>query len=423
LSNNSKRSDISMGNIERTLTDSFSAPEAGVLGLDAAHGERIRLLKVVTNYGSGGTEKQVMNLVRQMDMSRFDLQFGCLKKWGIYVDALEQQNIPISEFRIGKLYQPTTFRQQFRFAQFLRQQNIQIVHSYNFYSNVFAVPAAKMAGVPVVLASIRDQGVYLSEAQKRVQKWACRFADRVLVNADSIRDWLIGQGYQASRIVVIKNGIDLSQYDGSRVNPTLRDELGIPASAPIVVMLSRLNPQKGVDDFIKAAALIKRRHPDTYFLIVGEKLDFRNDVFSTDAAYHRELGMLTRDLGMQDRIIFTGHRTDIPELLAETTVSVLPSYSEGLSNTLLESMAAGVPIVTTNVGGNAELVKEGITGFLVKPQAPGMLAEAIGRLLDDPKMAKRFGEQARSVAFQNFSMERMVKLTQELYFSEMAAVK
>ncbi len=409
-----------MGNIERTLADGCSAPQAEILNLHVVRAERIRLCKVMTSYRSGGTEKQVINLVKQLDMSKFDLQFGCLEKRGIYLDTLEQQKIGVSEFRIGKLYHPYTFLQQFRFAQFLRQQKTQIVHSYNFYSNVFAVLAAKLAGVPVVLASIRDQGVYLSRAQKLVQKWACKFADRILVNADSIRDWLIEEGYDANRIVVIKNGIDLTQYDGSRVDPTLREKLAIPATAPIVVMISRLNRQKGVGDLIKAAALIRRHHPEVYFLIVGENLDHKNDKFSQDASYHRELETLTFDLDMQDRVIFTGHRIDIPELLAESAVSVLPTLSEGLSNTLLESMAAGVPIVTTNVGGNAELVKEGITGFLVKPQAPGILAEAISKLLDDREMGRRFGEQARQVAFQNFSMERMVKLTEELYLAEIA---
>src|SRR5690606_7067064 len=118
---------------------------------------------------------------------------------------------------------------------YLRAQRIQVVHSYNFYSNVFAVPAAKLAGVPLVVASIRDQGVYLSPAQRHAQRIACRFADLVLVNAQSIRDWLIEDGYPADKVRIIRNGIDLSCYEGKRGDTDVRSELGLPTEAPLVL--------------------------------------------------------------------------------------------------------------------------------------------------------------------------------------------
>jgi len=382
------------------------------------YSEPIRLLKFMTNYGCAGTEKQVLNLVSRMDRRQYDLQFACLHKSGGLIDNFAKLDIPITEFKIRELYHPETLRQQIKFARFLRTERIQIMHSYNFYSNIFAIPAARMAGVPVVLASIRDRGVYLTPAKKILQRSICSLADRILVNADSIHDWLLEENYPAAKIRVIKNGIDMSLYEKPSQRSELRKQFGIPADAPLIIMLSRLDPKKGLVDFINAAAQINKLHPDAFFLIAGENLVSKAGDLSHDADYHLKLAQLVEAHGMNDKIIFAGHRSDVPQILAEATVSVLPSHSEGLSNTLLESMAAGVPVVATRVGGNPELVIEGVTGLLVPPQEPRILANAIAQLLNDKALARKMGERARQIASKEFSMTRMVQLTQEMYFSQ-----
>jgi len=399
------------------------AAAASLIDLGTGGPEPIRLLKVMTTYFHGGTEGQVLNLVRHLDRQAFNLQFACLRKGGDMLDEFEKLNIPISEFRIRNLYGPRTFLQQWRFADHLRTQNIQIAHSYNFYANIFAIPAARMARVPVVLASIRDRGVYLTPNQKMTQKWVCRLADRILVNAESIREWLLEQGYQDSKIIVIKNGVDMSLYAGRTNSSHIRPELGIPDSSPIVVMIARLNPQKGVDDFIKAASLLRLSHPDVRFLIVGAKLQFQEGVFSHDREYLQELKQLAADLGMGESVIFAGHRTDTPEILAQAAISVLPSHSEGLSNTLLESMAAGVPTVATNVGGNPELVKDQVNGILIPVKSPEHLAQAMRVILDDSQLAQRFGREARIMATEGFSLEKMTADTQALYRAELVRTR
>jgi len=383
------------------------------------YSEPIRLLKFMTNYGCGGTEKQVLNLVSRIDRRQYDLQFACLHKAGDFVENFEKLKIPIAEFSIRKLYHPETLIQQIRFAKYLRLQRIQIMHSYNFYSNIFSIPAARMAGVPVVLASIRDRGVYLTPAKKILQKSICSMADKILVNADSIHDWLLEEKYPAAKIRVIKNGIDISLYEKPSHGSDLRMQHDIPADAPLVIMLSRLDPKKGVVDFIDAAAQINKLHPDTFFVIAGENLIADAGSLSHDVEYHFKLAQLVSAHGMNDKVIFAGHRSDVPQILAEATVSVLPSHSEGLSNALLESMAAGIPIVATRVGGNPELVIEGVTGLLVPPQEPKLLADAIGRLLNDKALAQRMGEKAKQIASTEFSMTRMAQLTQEMYLSQL----
>lgn len=380
--------------------------------------EPIGLLQFLTSFSFGGTERQVITLMRGLDRSRFEPRFACLKQWGQFLGEIEQQRIPVSEYRITNLYRPGTLWQMTRFARDMRQR-IQIVHSYNFYGNVFAVPAARLAGVPVVIASIRDLGVDVTPAKMYLHKMVCRLADRIVVNAEAIREWLIAQGMQAEKITVIRNGIDLSHFgrpvDGTKV----RLELGLPEEAPIVLLLGRLTPEKGIDTFLEAAAVVNKRCPDARFIIVGELFNpGGNDSTGGEGNYRDLLMQKAGQLGIASRVVFTGYRSDIPELLALARLSVSASHSEGLSNVLMESMAAGVPVVATAVGGSPEVVGEdGAAGLLVPPRDAAALAQAMCGLLEDTELADRMGRAARSRMTELFSIERMVRETERLYES------
>src|SRR5664279_4268631 len=193
--------------------------------------KRIKLLKMLTNFRIGGTERQVANLALGIDSAQFDLHLACLCHTGELLADLEALHVPRPEFRIGSLYSPRTLWQGIRLAHYVRRNLIQIVHSYGFYPNVFTVPVARLAGAPIVVASIRDTGDLLTPMQRRLQKMVCRLADCVLVNAEAIRENLIEQGYDPSNIVVIRNGIRLSKVAGKGQGAVLRRELGLPLSA------------------------------------------------------------------------------------------------------------------------------------------------------------------------------------------------
>lgn len=380
----------------------------------------IRVLTVLPALGTSGTEAQVINLVRHMDRSCFNPQFACLRRSGPLLEETERMGLAVSEFPISSLRRLHTFKRLLEFAAFLRSQDIQLVHSYTYYGNVFAIPAARLAGVEVTIASIRDQGVYLRESQKHLQKWVCRLADRILVNAGSIRDWLLAQGYAERRITVVPNGIDLGSYQPSSATSSLRRELGIPVDNKMVVMISRINHEKGIDDFIDAAGIIAAKNPNVAFLVVGTAWREIDGVFVEDDRYLAELRSRADKLGLNGALFFTGFRNDIPQILSDTAVSVLPSLSEGSPNTLLESMAAGVPIVTTRVGGSPELLDGGKCGLLVPPAVPRALADAIELMLENPRLARAFGDEAKQRARARFSMERMVDDIQHIYFEELA---
>jgi glycosyltransferase involved in cell wall biosynthesis len=175
-------------------------------------------------------------------------------------------------------------------------------------------------------------------------------------------------------------------------------------------VVSRLSPAKGIEDFIDAAARLAVRFPAASFLIVGDGAP--NDA---GKEYRATLEQRAHAAGLGARLVFSGQRLDVPQLLAQMTVAVLPSLSEALSNALLESMAAGAPVVATDVGGNPEVVEDGVTGLLVPASAPELLAQAIGRLLESPAEAARLGAAGRAHVHDRFSVDRMVAATEQLY--------
>jgi glycosyltransferase involved in cell wall biosynthesis len=383
---------------------------------------RIRLLKFVTLFGIGGTERQVVNLGLGLDPARIELRFACFRRVGHLLPELEARHIPLESYDIHRLYGLQALRQQLRFRRHLRREQIDIVHTYGFYPNVFGVPAARLARAPVVIASIRDTGVYLTPRQRAVQRAACRLADCVLVNAEAVKDWLVSEGYRPSRIVVIRNGIDLSRFT---VAPrpgraSIRRELGLRPETSLVTMVSRLSRSKGVEHLLEAAALIAKRVPSAHFVIVGNGFAVKDGIVIEDAAYRSTLEHHAQRLGLAARVAFTGFRIDVPEILADSTVSVLPSLSEGLSNAIIESMAAGLPVVATRVGGNPEAVEEGVTGLLVPPGEPVALARALCQVLEHPERARSFGEAGRRRVREEFSLERMVRDTERIYLELLA---
>ncbi len=376
--------------------------------------ERIALLKFVTDFRIGGTERQVANLATHLDRDRFDLHVACFRQIGDFLGEVRASGAPVTDYVIRSLLGFSVVRQQARLARYLRANRIRIVHTWGFYPNVFAIPAARLAGVRLILASIRDTGDHLPPSRRRLQQWVCRLADRVLVNAVAVKERLISEGCAAEKMTVIPNGIDLRRFSRRPGDRRIRDEFGLPDSAPIVAVVSRLNELKGIEYFLEAARLVSQSFPETRFVLVGDGVG-RNE--RVNGPYRESLKRLSASLGLSRRIVFAGLRSDVPELLAGVTVSVLPSLTEGLSNTILESLATSVPVVATNVGGNPEIVVDGSTGLLVPPRDAAALAGAISALLSNPARATRMGEAGRRRVEEHFSLEAMVRKTERLYES------
>jgi L-malate glycosyltransferase len=381
------------------------SPLAGARVVDAP-GQHIRLLKFLAYLAIGGSERQVLNIRQGIDKSRFDVHLGCFGRFDEQI-GVDLSGTPLEVYRIRKLYGMRAMKECLRLASYLRHNRIDIVHAYNFYANVFALPAARLAKVPVVLASIRDTGEIWTARQRAVNKMVCRLADRVVVNAEAIKRGLIADGYRPERIIVIPNGIicpPLRNYkDGE-----LHQEFGLSPDDVLIGLVSRIDRLKGLEYFLDAAHDVLARIPRAKFLIIGDN--------SFNPQYREELKQQVVRLGLQDKVIFTGFRLDVPKILSSLAVSILPSViGEGLSNSLLESMAAAVPVIATNVGGNPEVIVHGETGLLVPPRNPSALAEAICTVILTPGLRQSFGQAGRRRVLEHFSNERMIRTVERMY--------
>lgn len=372
--------------------------------------EAIQILEFANALAIGGTERQFVNLVRGIDAAKFRVHVAALSRGGPLLEEIDASRVPITEYRVDHLYGPGAMGQQFRLARYLVKERVQLIHAHGFYANTFALPPAWLARTPVRIASIRDDGSVWTPAQRAVERVACRLADCTVVNADVIRRRLLGEGWTDDRIAVIHNGVDVARFDKPRP-ANLRGAFGLPAEAPLVGVLARLAPCKGLDVFLDAARIVSDRLPDVRFLIVGDE-----PRFGTPGTYRRTLELRAKQLGIAERVVFTGFRLDVPAILAELTLSVLPSITgEGLPNSVLESMAAGLPVVATNSGGTCEAVEEGRTGLIVPPSDAAALARAMIPVLADASLGARMGAAGRRRIHEHFSRDRMTRDMQDLY--------
>jgi glycosyltransferase involved in cell wall biosynthesis len=365
----------------------------------------------------GGTERQVLNLGLGLADRGFDVSFGCLRRSGRLLAEAEARGVPVHEYRMRSFYSARFLAQEAAFARRLAQDGTQVMHAYNLWGNVFAIPAARMARVPVVVAGIRDCGLYLTDWTRRVQRAACRLADHIVVNAQGIKDWLVADGYPTGKITVIRNGLDLSRFldDQGPGAAAVRREFGIPDDVPLISIVARMCPSKGFDDAIEAMPGVLARYPEARLLVVGEGLKSVDGTLQQDTSYQERLARRARDLGIHERVIFTGFRRDVPAVFRAATVDVQPSRTEGLSNSVLEAMASGTAVVATPVGGTPEVMTHDVTGWMVPVENPPALADAICRLIADPDRRRRLGQAARAQVHATMSVARLVDHTAELY--------
>jgi glycosyltransferase involved in cell wall biosynthesis len=349
---------------------------------------------------TGGSERQFVTMANALDRDRFSVSLGCLKPIGPFLSEIEG----IVPFPVGgSLYGFQSWRSRLALARFLRRKSIAVTQSFDFYSNLMLIPAARFAGVPVVLGSHRQLGDLLTKRQFQAQSAVFRLCDRVVCNSCAAAERLQEAGIRRSRIAVIPNGLPDELFAAAA--PALPRE-------PHVVrigMISRMNHQvKQHDMFLRVAARLALRIPQLRFVLVG------------DGPLRPALEALAQRLELRDRMIFLGDRRDIPAVLASLDISVLSSSSESLSNVIMESMAAGIPVVAAKVGGNPELVENGKTGFLFSPGDEEQFAAALETLVAQPELRKQFGSCARDRAQAEYTIPRVRDRYQDLYCSLLA---
>jgi L-malate glycosyltransferase len=369
-----------------------------------SNGCRPRVLLFTDSFSRGGTERQFVRLLRGLDRSRYDPIIGCLHRRGQLLSEAESLGLPIVEFPINSLYNFRAARLFVQLVQYLRRQEIQIVHVFDFYTLLFAIPAARVAGVPVVLASRRELLNLRSRWQQRAIRVACSLATGVVTNSRAASTDLFGRASgNYIKIELLPNCIDLKEFE-SRQSPTaVRLQLGLSSTSMVVAALGNLRPEKDLPTFLRAARKIVDVIPSAEFLVIG------------DGPEKNQLQQLADELDLKKSVHLLGDRSDVADLLGAADILVMCSQTESFPNAILEAMAMRKAVVATNVGGIPELVQEGMTGFLVPPSDPEAIANHVLSLCQDAAQREQMGQTARKRVEDNFTVENVVARLESIY--------
>jgi L-malate glycosyltransferase len=350
----------------------------------------------ITSFHPGGTERQMTELIRRLDRRRFQVRVACFHREGAWLPRVAEV-APVTEFPIRGFARPATVSQAAAFARWCRHHRIQIVQTCDLYANVFALPSAALAGVPLRVGSRRELNPDKTASKIALQRQAYRFAHTVVANSSAGKTQLEHEGVPANRIRVIPNGVTVERFTP------------VPGVRPVrtIVTVANLRAEKAHDVLLRAAARLSPSHPELSFVIAG------------DGPRAAELRAMSERLGVADRVRFVGHVDDVPSLLGAAQAFVLPSISEAFPNAVIEAMAAGLPVVASAVGGLLDLVDHGRTGLLVPPSDPEALAGAIAALVADPARAARIGAAAREDVASRYTFGRMVQSFEDLYLTHL----
>lgn len=334
-------------------------------------------------------------LVRRLDPRRFKVHVACFERVGAWLPRVEERAASVVEFPIHGFGKPSTLGQMLAFARWCRRERIAVVQTCDLYANIFGLPGAALAGVPVRIGSRRELNPDKSPGQVRLQRLAYRAATKVVANSRAAGQILQDEGLGTGSIAVIPNGIDPGAFTDRKASGAVNT----------IITVANLRREKSHETLLAAAAALVRDYPALRFQIVGA------------GPRLGELEDLARALGLSDRVEFLGHREDVPALLAGADAFVLPSQSEAFPNGAIEAMASGLPVVACAVGGLLDLIDSGRTGVLVPPGDPAPLELALRSLLENPPRAEAMGRAARADVLQRFSFDRMIGAFEDLYLS------
>jgi glycosyltransferase involved in cell wall biosynthesis len=372
----------------------------------------VRRLKVLTLtdqlvYLGGGAERVAMEIASRLDQSRFESVFCASRYWeGARSDSVQDAERRMDEagvryFGLGRR-SSTDLHRWLSLRGILRRERFDVIHAHMFGSNVWGTVIGRLAGTPVIVA---HEHTWSFEG-----KPLRRFVDRevigrgstvfIAVSRDDQRKMIEIEGVDPKKILHVPNGI---APPPPPTGADVRSELGIPAGAPVIGTVSVLRPQKALDVFIRASARLLGENPDLRVLLAG------------DGPLRGELTELVHSLGVQDRLLVLGYRSDVPDVMAALDVAVSSSAFEGSPLAVMEYMESARSIVATRVGGVPDLIQDGVHGLLVDPgDEPGLTA-AIRRMLADPEAARRMGEAARERRRHEFTVDLMVRRFEALY--------
>lgn len=380
----------------------------------------IRVAHFLDGIHFGGGEEAVVRLARAFDPKRVEALVVCMAE-GRLTQRLAAQATPFVVIRRPRL---AGLRAATDLAALIRRRGIDIVHSHTSRTHLIGRIAAWRTGAAHVATIQSPVRLDINDRAKRrwlpdaVDRIGQRWSARVIFVCEEERRRLVGRGLPQSKAVWIPNGVDLRPAPEPRRVAALRAKWGLEAGRPVAAMVAQLRPRKGPETLLRAIPALIRAIPQAVVVFVGDA------EFVESRDYLSELRSLAERLGVEGHAKFVGFCDDAPAALALADVSVLPSrFGEGLPLVLLESMAAGIPIVTTDIPGNREAVRDGFNGLLVPPDDPEALGRALVRLLGDADLRSRMGAEGQRLGRELYDMRLIARRHEELYAAVAAEKK
>jgi L-malate glycosyltransferase len=373
------------------------------------HRRTLRVLLFIQSMELGGSEKQCVEIARVLSENGFAVTVGCMRRAGPLRRRIAEAGIPLVEFPVGSLLRPRALLQMWRLVRFIRANRFDVVHANDLYANLFSVPAARLAGVPVIVSSQRDLSNWwwYTPLRRRILRSIQKLSTYLLVNSSAIRSQLINEdGFDPQKIRIVYNGIDVDRYASTAAAESCRAlPSSVTKSDTLIAMVANMHTDgKGHPDVIEAARAVCRQRPHVRFLLIGD--GEMRPIFEAQA----------RSAGLQESVLFLGHRTDIQEILSRCDIGVLASKAEGLPNAVMEYMAAGLATIATPVGGVPEIIEHGVNGILIPTGSPDALSGEILGLLDDDALRQRIGEAGTDTMRSRFDFACVLSRLMDMYY-------
>ena len=348
-----------------------------------------------------GTERLVVEIARHLDPAKFEVHVGCLEESN-QLRSLEGVCRTVV-FPVERINSLQGLRQVASFRGYLTRHKIQIVHAFMNKTGIFAV-LSSLGSRRIVITSRLNTGYWYTPALKRWFRALNWGTTRVLTNSQVGRDITVeAENLDPQKIDVLYQGVTVEHYRSDIGDPEVSRRLGIPASARVIGIVATFRPVKDISLFLRAAKIVSQQCPEAAYLLVGHGQQFE------------ELRTLARELGIGDRVFFTRGEGRVVDYLSRMSVACLSSESEGFSNAILEYMAAGLPVVATDVGGNREAVLDGETGFLVRERTPEAFAQPLIELLRNENLRRRMGTNGLARCLANFERDKTIRDLEDYY--------
>lgn len=357
---------------------------------------------IATNF-YGGPEKQVITHARCIKEKGFDPYIVSFNENGHHNELLrqaEKAGLKTHAIEVKGAFNPFAIKE---LVGFLQREDIKLIASHGYKTNIIGRLASSIARIPKVAVS---RGWTAENWKIRAYEFADRFflrlADHVVAVSMGQRDKLLAHSISAGKVSVIENCIELDSYPG-KPSRSVKEDLGMSKDDLLIATAGRLSPEKNQRDFVLAAAEVHKAFPDVHFAAFG------------DGVMLPELQALVEQVGLKGRFHFPGFRSDMHAQMHEVDVFILPSLTEGLPNVVLEAYACKKPVVATRVGGTPELVRDGVTGFLVEATDYMAMSEKIRMLIDDLDVRQNMGNAGYELVESEFNFETQTRKYESLY--------